>query len=108
MTLMVLSLMLGIPLLLALPAAALPSLLLPHVLVGLMISRRSARFLQSLPEALDIIVRGLRSGLPVIESIAIVGTEFDEPVGTEFRSIADNVRIRSEENTYELRSLMRT
>lgn len=83
----------GVPALFALPGAVAGGLLLPHLTVGLLISRRSARFLQGLPEALDVIVRGLRSGLPVIESIAIVGEEFENPVGTEFKAIADGVRL---------------
>ena len=50
---------------------------------------RSALF----PDAIDLMVRGLRSGLPVIESVAAAGRELADPVGTEFRRIADAVRF---------------
>ncbi|MDQ0838118.1 CpaD family pilus assembly lipoprotein [Sphingomonas faeni] len=39
-------------------------------------------------------VRGLRSGLPISETIAVVGQELDGPVGEEFRSVSDKMKIR--------------
>ena len=56
-------------------------------------ARRRKKFLAILPDALDLIVRGLRSGLPVTESIAAVGREMADPLGTEFRRISDGVRF---------------
>lgn len=66
---------------------------LPHLVIGKMISRRQARFLSLFPEAIDLIVRGLKSGVPINETINIVGTELADPVGSEFRQIADQVRF---------------
>jgi len=66
---------------------------LPHWIVGVMIRRRQRKFLALFPEAIDLMVRGLKSGLPINESIAIVGTEIGDPVGTEFAAIADQVRL---------------
>lgn len=66
---------------------------LPHVVVGHLIARRIRKFLATFPEAIDLIVRGLKSGLPVTEAIRIVGEEFSGPVGREFRQIADQVRF---------------
>ena len=66
---------------------------LPHIVVGFLISRRIKRFLADFPEAIDLIIRGLKSGLPVPESIRIVGQEFDGPVGREFAMIADRVKF---------------
>ena len=63
---------------------------LPHIAIGFMISRRIKRFLADFPEAIDLIIRGLRSGLPVPESIRIVGQEID---GTEFSRISDRIRF---------------
>ncbi|MGP1256818.1 MAG: type II secretion system F family protein [Kiloniellales bacterium] len=67
--------------------------ILPHVLVGVLAQRRLAKFIELFPDAIDLIVRGLRSGLPVTESISTVGLEMRDPVGIEFRRIADAVRV---------------
>jgi tight adherence protein B len=66
---------------------------LPHVTVGFLIARRVKKFLADFPEAIDLIIRGLRSGLPVPESIRIVGQEIKGPVGTEFALISDRIRF---------------
>ncbi len=66
---------------------------LPYLVVGSMARRRMTRFLKLFPDAIDLIVRGLKSGLPVTESITIVGQELDEPVGGEFRRIGDAMKI---------------
>lgn len=66
---------------------------LPHIFVGSMIKKRLATFTKQFPDAIDLMVRGLRSGLPVSQSINAVAEEFAEPVGGEFHSIADKVRF---------------
>ncbi|MEX2454960.1 MAG: type II secretion system F family protein [Rhodospirillaceae bacterium] len=66
---------------------------LPHFAVSVLIARRIRRFLADFPEAIDLIIRGLRSGLPVPESIRIVGLEFGGPVGAEFAQISDRIRF---------------
>lgn len=66
-------------------------LLLPHLYVGFLGRRRLNQFNAYFSEAIDLIVRGLRSGLPVTESIKAVGREVSDPVGTEFRLIADSI-----------------
>lgn len=68
-------------------------LYLPHMVVGMMGARRLKKFLASFPEAIDTLCRGLRSGLPVTESIAAVGREMPDPIGVEFRRISDGVRM---------------
>lgn len=68
-------------------------LLLPHLVVGILAARRVKRFLLELPDAIDVMVRGLKSGLPVTEMIDNVGQDFDGPVGEEFRNVADNIRF---------------
>jgi len=64
---------------------------LPHFIVGRMGAKRIAAFTALFPDAIDLIVRGLRSGLPITESIASVGREMADPVGKEFRHISDAV-----------------
>ena len=73
-----------LPLTLSLLLGIVSGLGLPHIVVGILISRRVKKFLGDFPEAIDLIIRGLRSGLPVPESIRIVGQEIGGPVGTEF------------------------
>jgi tight adherence protein B len=83
----------GFPPLLVVPQALAAGLLLPHLLVVRLVRRRHARFLDLFPDAIDLIVRGLRSGLPVTESIRAVAHEIAEPVGSEFRQVADGLRV---------------
>lgn len=66
---------------------------LPHVIIGRQIAKRSKKFSALLPEALDLIVRGVRSGLPVSETMKTIAEEIAEPVGFEFQHISDQMRI---------------
>ncbi len=66
---------------------------LPHMVVGFLIKRRRNKFVMLLPEGIDLIVRGLRSGLPITESMKIVGQEIPNPVGSEFRGIIESYSI---------------
>ncbi len=66
---------------------------LPHFVIGYMIARRTNAFIGQFPEAIELIVRGIKSGLPVTEEIGVVGKEMGDPVGTEFRKIADALRF---------------
>jgi tight adherence protein B len=65
----------------------------PHFVVGKMISRRIAKFNSNFPDAIDLMVRGLRSGLPISETMIVVANEIPGPVGIEFRSVADKMKI---------------
>ncbi|GHF11312.1 pilus assembly protein [Kordiimonas sediminis] len=66
---------------------------LPHMIIGKMVSSRMERFTAQFPEALDLMVRGLKSGLPVNETIISVAEEVEAPTGAEFRKIADAMRF---------------
>ena len=68
-------------------------LTLPHLLVKYLISRRLTAFTAEFPQAIDLIVRGLKSGLPVPASIRAVGEEIKDPVGKEFSIISDRLKI---------------
>ena len=65
----------------------------PHAVVGRMAGRRVDRFTAIFPDGLDLMVRGLRSGLPISETIAVVGSDLADPVGQEFRLVADGVKL---------------
>lgn len=66
---------------------------LPHLVVGWMINKRTRSFLAIFPEAIELIVRGIKSGLPVTEEINVVAQEMADPVGKEFRRIADALKF---------------
>ena len=66
---------------------------LPHFIVGKMIVRRINKFTANFPDAIELMVRGLRSGLPITETLGIVSTEIGGPVGLEFRAVSDKMRI---------------
>lgn len=68
-------------------------LYLPHMITGRMGNKRLKKFLATFPEAIDTICRGLRSGLPITETIATVGQELPDPIGIEFARISDGVRM---------------
>lgn len=66
---------------------------LPHFAVTVMARRRVAEFLQLLPDAIDLIVRALRAGLPIAEAVSTVGREIGDPVGAEFRRIENAMKL---------------
>lgn len=66
---------------------------LPHAGVGFLARRYRSKFIAVLPEAIDLMVRGLKSGLPVTESIGSVAREMQQPLATEFRRVTDAVRF---------------
>ena len=65
----------------------------PHFVVGFMIKRRVNKFNSNFPDAIELMVRGLRSGLPITETLGIVAGEIPGPVGVEFRMVADKMKI---------------
>lgn len=85
--------MVGLPAPLPLAGAVIAGVGVPHLAVKRMGDRRVAQFIAQFPDAIDLIVRGLRSGLPVSESINAVAREVPDPLGAEFRKVADGVRV---------------
>lgn len=69
------------------------SLGLPYLVVGRAIKKRVAQFNTRFPDAIDLLVRGLRSGLPVTETFQIVSQELPGPVGEEFKGVIERIRI---------------
>jgi tight adherence protein B len=61
----------------------------PNLMLSRMRVRRIKRFIDVLPEALDIIVRGVRAGLPVNDTLRIIASEAQEPVRSEFRRVVE-------------------
>ena len=66
---------------------------IPHLMVGYFIKKRTANFNAKFPDGIELLVRGLRSGLPVAETLGVVAAEVPGPVGDEFRAVVERMRI---------------
>ena len=66
---------------------------LPHLVVGKLIKKRINKFNAKFADAIELLVRGLRSGLPVTETLQVVAQEVDGPVGVEFKGIVDRIKV---------------
>lgn len=62
---------------------------LPNWALGFLRKRRINKFIQELPNAMDVIVRGIKAGLPLGDCLRIIANEASEPVKTEFRMIVE-------------------
>jgi tight adherence protein B len=89
----ILLMMRGAPLLLGVFLGMFVGVGVPHFVIGRMIKRRVAKFNSNFPDAIELMVRGLRSGLPITETLGIVGGEIPGPVGIEFRMVGDKMKI---------------
>jgi tight adherence protein B len=87
------TLLLKLPFILALLLGLFAGIMLPHMWLGIVVNSRRKKFVSFFPDALDLMVRGLRSGLPITESLGIVSREIPDPVSIEFRIITDKIRI---------------
>ena len=83
----------GLSPLIAAPAGVMLGLWVPHFVIGWMVKRRALKFTLAFPEAIGLMVRGLKSGLPITETFTIVGNETPDPVGSEFRQVSDQIRL---------------
>ncbi len=66
---------------------------LPNWVVNFLRRRRQSKFLEEFPNAVDLIVRGIRSGLPLGDCIRMIATETQEPVASEFRQIIEATQL---------------
>ena len=66
---------------------------LPHFVVGYLINKRTNAFVSKFPDGIELLVRGLRSGLPVTETLGIVAQEVPGPVGYEFKTVIDRIKV---------------
>jgi tight adherence protein B len=83
----------GMPPLLALFVGLFAGTALPHFTVSHLIKRRINHFNIRFPEAIELMVRGLRSGLPISETMGIVATEIEGPISDEFQNVSDKMKI---------------
>ncbi|MBB3612786.1 type II secretion system F family protein [Rhizobium sp. BK602] len=66
---------------------------LPRWVVGFLIKRRQNKFLEEFPNALDLITRSIRSGLPLNDAVRLVASEAREPVKSEFRRVVETQQV---------------
>ena len=76
---------------------------IPHLLVGFFVKKRLDDFNAKFPDGIELLVRGLRSGLPVAETLAVVAHEIPGAVGDEFRAVVERMKIgRSMEESLQV------
>ncbi len=66
---------------------------LPRWLLGFLKKRREKKFIAALPDAVDVIVRGIKAGLPLFESIKVVAADSPQPLKAEFLAIIETQAI---------------
>src|SRR5690242_3691295 len=66
---------------------------LPRWLLNFLKKRRHNKFLEHFPDAVDIIVRGIKAGLPLLDSIRVIVADAPEPVKSEFRAVVETQAI---------------
>jgi len=65
----------------------------PRWLLSFLRKRRETKFLEHFPDAVDVIVRGIKAGLPLLDCIKMIVSEAPDPIRTEFRLILETQAI---------------
>lgn len=66
---------------------------LPRWILSYLTARRQKKFLVEFANSIDVIVRGVKSGLPLNDCLRMIGQEAPDPVGSEFRMMIENQRV---------------
>ncbi|HEX2652441.1 MAG TPA: type II secretion system F family protein [Xanthobacteraceae bacterium] len=66
---------------------------MPRWLLSFLKKRRERKFLSNFPDAVDVIVRGLKAGLPLADCLKIITNEAEEPIKSEFQTVIDTQAI---------------
>ncbi len=85
--------LLGLPLYLSLLSSFVGTFGLPRWLLSLLRKRRQEAFLDGFADAIDVMVRGLKAGLPVSDAMKVIATEAGPPIGPEFIEVVDGQRV---------------
>lgn len=83
----------GKPVILGVLLGLIAGLGIPHMVIGRKIRKRKLQFLKLFPEGIDLIVRGLRAGLPVAEAFQTISKEIPPPVGNTFATISQQIGL---------------
>lgn len=87
------ALIFGLPILVVLGIALIFGLGLPRWIVGFLGKSRMKKFSLEFPNAVDVIVRGIKSGLPVHECFKIIARESPAPLGPEFQTLVEGLGV---------------
>lgn len=90
---LVLTLLAGAGLFVSLGTAFILGLGLPRWIVGFLVKRRLNKFLEEFPNSLDVMVRSIKSGLPLTDALRLIAAEGQEPVKTEFRRVIEAQQV---------------
>lgn len=66
---------------------------LPHLFLKIRLNRRLKQFTEAFADAIDVVVRGVRSGLPLGECMRVIGRESPQPVSGEFQLVMEGIRL---------------
>ena len=66
---------------------------LPHMVINFLMARRIKNFTTNFPDAIELLVRGLKSGMPVSETLNVIAKEIAGPVGEEFKLVVEKIKI---------------
>jgi tight adherence protein B len=66
---------------------------IPFWLLSFFKKRRESKFLYNFPDAVDVIVRGIKAGLPLLDSLKLIANESEEPIRSEFRGIIETQTV---------------
>ena len=83
----------GLPIFLAFGLAFIFGAGLPRFFVAFALKRRMKKFLDELPNALDVMVRSIKSGLPLNDALRLIANESKDPVKTEFRRVVESQQM---------------
>jgi len=83
----------GVPMMFAFGILPVFLFILPQKVVKFRIKRLQKNFIAYFPDAIDVLVRGVRTGLPVNEGMRLVAREMPEPVATEFKLLTDATAV---------------
>lgn len=66
---------------------------LPRWFIGYLVKRRCKKFLEEFPNALEVMVRSIKSGLPLNDALRLIAADGQEPVKTEFRRVVESQQV---------------
>lgn len=93
MAAVVIALVLGAPVYVALLSGVVGVLGLPRWCLSLLRKRRRMAFVNQFADAIDVMVRGLKAGLPITDALKVIAEEAGPPVGPEFLEVVEGLRI---------------
>jgi tight adherence protein B len=74
-------------------AAFIGAMGIPRLFLSKLVKRRQAKFIAEMANAIDVIVRGIKSGLPLNECLQVIARESPEPLASEFREVVEQQRM---------------